>query len=280
MKTFLILIFLFITPCYAGLKILTYNVALDQRRVEHSNVRLKFVNDSLLHSGADILCLQEVWKNEDKDYLIHSLGHHYLYNYSSKSSQAYTSQRPACGSDVLFGDQGIFSCLSDHCLFKNQNDLGSCFNKNCSIYVPLLINKNKECAEALLSRSDELNFLSFLKLINPFKGAPKFSHSGHDGLLILSKRPIQSSSVIDLGNFSTFYRRGALKVLIDQHEIYCTQITSDLDYFLPYMGPLSHWTTESKKQASALMDTIKDSDIPTVLAGSIACSYSHEESFI
>ncbi|MFZ8933330.1 MAG: endonuclease/exonuclease/phosphatase family protein [Bacteriovoracaceae bacterium] len=280
MKFFLILILLFAHPSWAGLKILTYNMALDQRRVDHSDVRLSFANDYLFHSGADVLCLQEVWKKEDKDYLINSLSHDYLYNFSSRPSQTYTSKSPACGPKVLFGDAGILSCLNEFCLFKNKKGLGPCFRKNCPSLISPLINKNKECAQALLSSNHELNFLSFLKLINPFKGGAKFSHQGNDGLLILSKKPIESSSVIDLSNFSTFYRRGALEVEIDKHKIYCTQLSSDLDYFLPYMGPMESWVAESTKQAGVLIESMKKNHLPTILLGSISCSYPHKENFI
>lgn len=277
---YLLLFFFLSFNVHAGLKVLTYNLALDGRRVEFAKTRLGFINDFLYHSGADVLCLQEVWGKKNKDYLKQNLSDRYLYSFSSAPTQSYFSEAPTCGLSVIFGEENISSCLYDFCLLKNKRDLGSCFKKNCSSLIKPLIEENRSCAEALLSSNQELNILSFLKLINPFKGAPRLSFQGDDGLLILSKKEIVSKSLVDLTNYSTFYKRSALSVIVDNIKIYCTQLNGDLEYFMPYMGPLQSWSEENAKQGSALLEALDQTRGPTIVAGNFNCSLEHKESFI
>lgn len=104
-------------------------------------------------------------------------------------------------------------------------------------------------------------------------------YKGSTGLLILSKRPLKNTRVIDFSDISFLNRRSALYAEVEHggknHALVCTHLTANLDGTAPYAGQFENWSQENIAQVERLLSETK-SDKPTYLMGDFNCGFEDQ----
>ena len=279
---FLVITFLnFINGYGKEITVETYNTGLYHTYVPLAQERLPLIINSFKKEQVDFLCLQEVFKKEDRDFIMEELKGVYPYSYSSKNFFKMSSTSPVCGvRDVLniFGKEKLFTCILKKCL--NSKEQSICVIDHCEDSMKLLIKENIECANAFFSQAGMSISKLFITIFNPFKKASLFAYNGASGLLILSKKKLMDKKEIELADISTLVRRSALSVkLEDGGEFLCTHLTADVGA-VPYLGKFSSWREEHKAQTNRLIEiTSKKRDTPIALIGDLNCELEKGDSF-
>ena len=120
---------------------------------------------------------------------------------------------------------------------------------------------------------------SVLTVLNPFVRAALFAYKGSNGLMLLSKYPLEEASVFDLADVSTLNRRGALMANVevggDRYQALCAHLASRLPN-VPYTGELESWDEENKIQLTRLLAKTSDS-LPVVFMGDFNCGLGSPE---
>jgi endonuclease/exonuclease/phosphatase family metal-dependent hydrolase len=254
---------------------LTYNTGLAHTFVAHAKERTPHLVMALRETQSDVLCLQEVWRPQDRKLLLEKLGDIYPHAHWTEAKQRQASRSPVCGPWELFGPGGFGSCLVGQCGGKQGDELTECVIKTCQKPMQDLKDSNPECVQAIAAQVGKTATASFLTLLNPFSHAGLFAFEGESGLLMLSKRPMAEKRVLELEPYSTQTRRAALVADVEasgeSFTVTCTHLTANLSS-VPYAGTMESWEKESYKQAEVLTEYLREQAGVPVLMGDMNCS--------
>ena len=138
-----------------GLVVESFNVGLAHGFVAHSEERKASIVDAIVSSEADVMCLQEVWTQEDRDAVETAVRDArgedaHLFHLAVEQKQA--SSAPACGVGQLFGEDRFVSCMQDSCGGLEGKELTDCIVNSCGSALSALKDEEPECAQALMSQ--------------------------------------------------------------------------------------------------------------------------------
>lgn len=265
------------------LNLLTYNTGLALNYVRYSNERAPFIVDYLIKTEADVICLQEVWSKKDQELIRRGLRNRYPYSFIPDSEQHYTKNTPSCGFSDLVGDNKILSCIYDKCINESGEGLSSCVTNKCHSVLDGLTKSNRECAGAFMAQVGKNPIVGILSLLNPFRSAEMFAYGGQSGLMMFSKTEIKDAKFYDLAQMSTLNRRGFIHAEINlnqSHHFFCTHLTANFDYTLPYPGVFNSWEDENIKQVNKLVSISKMINGPVYLMGDFNCSMKDDSNLV
>jgi endonuclease/exonuclease/phosphatase family metal-dependent hydrolase len=250
----------------------TYNLGLAHTYVPFASQRTQPLIDALKKQESDVLCLQEVWKKEDRNLIINSLKSEYPYAHFTKIFQERASKKPVCKVKELFGKDKFVTCTLKKCKKLDGDDFTNCVINKCGDSLVRLKNSNRQCAAALMAQVGKSSTASIWAVINPFKKASLFTYGGSNGLLLLSKKKMTEKSLLNMSDISALSRRSALKAKIeDVGNIYCTHLSANLAGEAPYAGKFESWEEENFAQAERLVTDALDQQGPTALLGDFNC---------
>ncbi|RLA63184.1 MAG: hypothetical protein DRQ88_04550 [Epsilonproteobacteria bacterium] len=256
------------------LKVATFNTGFRHKKTAHRKTRFHELLRGLRKLDADLICLQEIVHKKERNKIIKELDFRYNYHHFSSQKQAYY-RWPFCSFDDLFDTKGTLYCRYENCLKMRGDKLGKCLNNKCGDAFKALRQKNPKCSQAQLMQQDVSVVLAFLNLINPFKRIKRFSGTGRDGLLILSKKKLIAKEEVDYSEISTHRRRGAISAEIEFNgkplKIFCAHLTSNLDGIYPYPGFFDSWRSENLAQVEKMVIRV-DTKRPTLVMGGLGCS--------
>lgn len=274
MKLFLIIGLLLGPICHSKeyLNLLSYNVGLAYGFVPYAKQRKPLIYKALSKTDADIVCLQELWEEQDNKDYIWRLRKAYPYsNYKKLKNIRERGFGASCKRSDLFGKNKFVSCIMTTCKGKTGEEGDRCVREDCRSSLDNLAIQNPSCAQALMASVGKNKILAILSLINPMWKASKFSNKGKVGTLILSKYPIVESGFLDMHEYSTTVRRGILfsKIRVGQKDILvtCNHLTANLTASAPYIGsppykgPLkfkNKWANENYFQIQKLLELSND----------------------
>ncbi len=95
------------------------------------------------------------------------------------------------------------------------DEFADCILEKCSKSLQRLKSENRQCASSLMAKVGQNPIISILKLLNPFYRSGLYAYRGSNGLVLLSKLPLQEKKIIDLSDISTLNRRQALSAVIE-----------------------------------------------------------------
>jgi endonuclease/exonuclease/phosphatase family metal-dependent hydrolase len=270
----LAILFLISLSATAQLSVETFNAGLAHTYVPLAKERIPHVIADLKEKQSDVLCLQEVWKKEDRNRIIKELKAIYPHSFHSKIKQVRTKKKPSCKVKNLFGKEKFVSCTLKKCKGRDGDDFTSCVLNECSGPMETLKNENRMCANALLAQVGRSSLSAITQVLNPFKGATLFAYGGGDGLLILSKKGFANKEILDFTEISTLNKRAALVVELNSGEkVACTHLTANLSDSVAYAGKFSSWKEENAKQIERLVGFYNKSEAKTILAGDFNCAF-------
>lgn len=262
----------------------TYNIALAGAFIQYENERRPALVDEISKLDSDFLCVQEAWRESDKQLLIDGAKAKFPYAVSVKTDQDTAVDDPT-GSDggvpapyttAPCGGQkqkdalaAALSCVAKNCSTEAGSDTGQttstgCVTKNCvGTVLPLMTGTadDKRCYACMA-----VNFpVSTIKDIatectqNVNAG---LAFGGQSSVVLLSKHPLTNVEHLVLP--STWNRRIVLratatlpnKALLD---VYCHHLTPIFHNttLYPYTGQYGTWDEEQLLEAQKLIAWVK-----------------------
>ena len=266
-------VLLALSPGWAqeSLRIESYNVGLAYGFVPEAEARLPLLQLALAQDDADILCLQEVWEPDDREAITESLAASYPHAWTLPVEQQRADDAPACRRRELFGEGRFVSCMSSDCGGLEGDDLTSCIVDRCGPILAALRDENPQCANALMAQVGKPALRALWTVLRPVRRANLYAYGGSDGLMLLSRVPLQGTGYIDFTDIATLNRRRALyaDVALDgtTARVYCTHLTAILDHVAPYPGPFESWAEENLTQVDRLLAHAEAFGGPVAIVG-------------
>lgn len=264
------------------LRVETWNVGLAHGFVDHAEARAPAIWEAVAGSDADVVCLQEVWTDEDREAALETLADSHPYSWLTDTSQKKASKAPVCRRKDLFGEGKFVSCLTGSCGGLEGDALTNCVIEQCEPIMNQLKTDKPECANALMAQVGKSAPKALWTVVRPIRKAGVFAYEGSDGLVMVSKLPLENQGMVDFTDKSTLNRRRALFADVKTGDtttrVYCTHLTADLDGIAPYPGPFSSWNEENLTQVNELIEHANAFDGPAVLMGDFNCSLPDAES--
>ncbi len=259
---FFFLFFFFLSQAQA-LELMTYNLGLAKGFVDYYEERREPVFSNLKNSKADVLCLQELWKAEDREKLAKELAATYPYKIIPPIERAVAGSSPACGYSDLFGEGSIVSCMRTRCHGKTGREFTACIIGDCKKSLESLKKNNSYCANALMAQVGHSPFIVMLQLLQPFWPVDLYTYEGSNGLALFSKYPFKTGTtgMIPMRYYSTLTRRDFLYATLeaDGKELFvgCTHLTANFTDTVPYAGPFANWEQENLKQTELILSKLE-----------------------
>lgn len=265
------------TMAKASFQVTTFNVGLADGFVALAKERINPIIEELKTSETDILCLNEVWSADDRNKIIRELKSTYPHAHYTEVEQMLATRKPVCRPSDLFGKGKFASCVLKQCKDLDGSDFTQCVTSKCGPALRSLQGEKRQCANALMAQVGESTVRSLIRVMSPLRRAGLFAYGGGNGLLMLSKMPLQEKSIVDLTSISTLNRRAALKVTTEQVVVYCAHLSANLTTIAPYTGRFQNWEEENQAQVQALIQDANKENKPVVLMGDFNCSPSIPE---
>ncbi|MBZ0271586.1 endonuclease/exonuclease/phosphatase family protein [bacterium] len=227
----------------------TFNAGLAHGFVPYAADRLSFIGDALTNLDSDVVCLQEVWTEEDIAAILAATASAFPYSfrYNTHAEWEALPDEPATCVDI----DDLVTCAEDAgCDEVSTNDFVGCVIANCA--APLN-NLELDCFYCLASNIDK-PFDDMVDICtNP--GPPPRQYEGANGLLLLSRLPLAQTAYTPMDSF--LIERGVLSARIDSArlatDIYCTHLTTSIE-FLPYGGEFADYSAENLAQVRDIID--------------------------
>jgi endonuclease/exonuclease/phosphatase family metal-dependent hydrolase len=237
------------------LSLLSFNAGLAHGAVALAEERRAFIIDALKRekNQADVVCLQEVWTDDDAGAVQDALRGVYPHFFREKTEDAGKKSVP-CG---LWGTYQLDRCVKNSCA-KQGISTEECVQTKCAERYDALSDACKLCLAANTSSP------TWCAL---WPGAPSYAWDGRNGLLLLSKHPIQSPRYTAFD--TRLIKRGLITASIKQTTVHCTHMTTDLKV-VPY--PEGHsaqsWIEEQTRQVQTIQSNTTEKAC-TVLMGDL-----------
>lgn len=283
-------------------KVDTFNIGLAGAFLPNSAERTLAMPDALAASDADILCLQEVWLQSDKDAILSATKSQFPYTVSFKHDLSTpvddpTDQNgqvppprttPPCGAaDIDVKVQAAIDCIRDKCSTIMGSDEGfttstDCAQKNCLTEATALLFGTPEeltcygCLAASLP-TEKLSDIRSQCTTDPNAG---LAFGGQSGVVILSKFPLAGSEAWVIPG--TYNRRVIINATANlpngaKVDVFCNHLSPMFkDFTRPYVGDYGEgkttaegWSAEQLLQSNKLIAYVnaKSGSRPAIILG-------------
>lgn len=216
--------------------LISYNAGLAHGAVALAEERRPKVIEALRHQTADVLCLQEVWTDEDVAAVRDGLSDIYPFAVSHRTVDESDRSAP-CG---LIDTFRLDRCVSNECEEKGIST-EECVSTLCQDRYDALDDQCKLCLAANTTGAWRCAFL----------GARSYANEGRNGLMLLAKRPILDARYTPFA--TELVKRGVISAEVDGNTIHCTHLSSDLAV-VPYPRDraFSSWKEEQAAQLEVI----------------------------
>ncbi len=253
------------------LKVTSYNVGLALNFVPYTRERLP-VNEAILADyDSDVICLQEVWLDEQVEAITQALKPVYPEIYTVPAEQVF-SESAACTDEEI---TPFAQCVTDRCPGLSGADLVACAPVQCG---GPLFELPPVCLDAVLGSVGIPDVTVDAVLEAVTQPAGKFAFGGALGLVLASKYPLEAREFQDFIEDSTSNHRGALYAEINLNKqtqvVGCTHPTANLSIEYPSSGKHGSWEGENRfmQQQMIAFANAKAGDNPIYFGGDFNCS--------
>lgn len=283
----------------------TFNVALAGAFIPHEQARRAPILEAIRQMESDIVCLQEVWEQADKDMITAGVSDTFPHvvsfttDYSTPIDDATAQDGSVpdpfttapCESAALQPQvEAAIQCLQDNCNTMPGSDLGqttssACAQEQCIEEVTTLLlgaDEALRCYSCLATSLPVENFQEMRNLCSTEVGAD-IAYRGQSSVMILSRHPLTNAD-----NFvmpGTWNRRIVATATAELPngvgvDVYCNHLTPVFDSLaFPYTGQYGDdrvgkdgWAAEQQLQAQKLLNYINGrsgSDTPAFVLGDL-----------
>ena len=266
----------------------TFNVGLAGAFIDNEEERRQPIADAIAALDSDVICLQEVWRQSDKDLIISTAESTFPYAVSFQHDLNTTVDDPTdqngdtpelpdtapCTGGQVDILESALTCLKDNCSTIPGSDEGQttstdCASENCTSAVANLLLSGPEGLRCYGCIAPNLPTETFADLRDACTTDPNagLAFGGQSGVMILSKHPVSNTEAYVLPG--TWNRRVIVRATVDlpnstSIDVYCNHLTPIFDGLTyPYTGYYGEgetdkdgWEAEQLLQAGKLIDYV------------------------
>jgi len=222
-------------PESGGFSVATFNAGLAHGAIPFVDERRTLIADTLNELATDVLCLQEVWTDEDAAALILAVKPAYPFSFRMET----TGNSPKTAKCGLFKALKLNDCVESQCTRKGTS-VFECVEGPCKERYEAL---GDECRLCLAANPDQ----SWRCASGLFR-SDEFVYDGSNGLLLLSRHRIERPKYTAFD--TVLIKRGVISATIAGRTVICTHLTADLAA-VPYPGGRSY-SSFKEEQADQL----------------------------
>lgn len=289
----------------------TFNVNLSGAYGPYGAERRLPIIDSISDMDADVVCLQEIWLQEDKDEIVRAaeshLPHAVFYEHDLDTVANDPSDQngdvpappesPPCDTPELEELLNrTVDCLSEHCSTEPDGDddgrltsvvcgRHSCFD---SVQPEFMVNEQSLRCYACVATSVPTQTFGDMRDLCTTEPQAEFTFGGQSGVVVLSRYPIVESVVNVLP--STWSRRVIVSSTIDVAgagtvDVHCAHLTPLFNApIFPYTGDygdgattFTGWAVENRLHVERLVEWVNDRsrDSRAIVLGSMNVGREH-----
>jgi exonuclease III len=265
----------------------TFNVALAGAFIPYEAERREAMGEALAALDRDVLCLQEVWEQSDKDRLITATAETFPYvasfTHNDMSSIHDGSDQmgnippayevPPCGenrADIL---QAALACVAENCSTIPGSQEGRTISTDCAVsncleqVVPLLSGAENLRCYGCLANGLPTETISGIGDRCTMNNQADTAFRGQSGVMILSKHPLEDKEAWVLPG--TWNRRIIVSARTEKEgqsvDIHCNHLTPIFDGLqYPYTGRYGNgqsgkaaWIAEQRLQIEKLANRVE-----------------------
>jgi endonuclease/exonuclease/phosphatase family metal-dependent hydrolase len=241
-------------------RVATFNLGLAFGYVPEATARVDPIIDALEASAFDLVCLQELWvdQNEDGEWTTEVIDR-VLQGVAGTYPHAYWSRTrvpddaPEVGCSIEEADM-LLACAEPACGHEPPDNLANCVLANCGEEFEATSSPCQTCMVTNLGQPLE-------DIVEACRGVTRGGvvYDGHNGLAIISKHPLESTGIIELDY--TLTARSVLHATVDlpgagPTDVYCTHIAADLtgEIAYPEGGSFSSFGEENAAQTEVILE--------------------------
>ncbi len=245
----------------ATLTVTTFNAGLARGFVPYADERLPFISPGVLGLESDVVCLQEVWDDDQIARIEEETGDTFPHRYFAKTVEE--AGDPACTEEDT---TDLVACVEENCADVVPDDLAGCVLGSCGEQFMATESDCQSCAVSNLGQS-------FEEILNVcLTSGATLAYGGHNGLMILSKLPLQTTEFRTLP--STVTQRAILRAQVEVSdgiaEVFCTHLAADLSALIEYPeGEFASFEEEQAAQIELLHTYMDEADeeAPVIVLG-------------
>lgn len=244
----------------ASVKLVSFNLALAFGYIEEASARVDPIIAALSASDADVVCLQELWVNQNDnaewtteviDRVLGGTTTNYPHQYMVRTTPK--DDTPVTGCTVEEAEP-LEACATMNCGDEPPENLSDCILEQCSAEFGATAPGCQSCLAANLGQPLDA-------IVAACKGvtASGVVYDSHNGLAILSKHPLSNTSIAELDFALT--ARSILHATVttpqdNTLEVYCTHLAADLtdEIAYPEGGTYTTFAEENAAQTTALLE--------------------------
>ena len=235
-----------------GLRFATYNAGLADQFVSYAAERQGPIAAALGQIEADVLCVQEVWNQEDIDTLVDASKETFPHVHYQFTEEDLSDVQPACTADAV---EPLEACIQANC--AETDNLTDCGIEFCIAEFTSLETTCQGCVASNLNLGVE-GVLSAC-----VESGGSLSYGGHNGLLLLSRVELRNPSFELLPSF--LVQRGWLWAEVGDFTVACTHVATGLP--VEYAGEFESYEDEQAGQLGLILAGLENVEGPIVLLG-------------
>lgn len=252
----------------------SFNAGLATNFVAHAPERLSHVISAVKDLKADVVCLQEVWSDEDTAAIIAGVKGTFAHEFHAKTEDDATSAALPIACTPGESDP-LKACVAKNCSAdpndpcSEEPNLTECGLGFCGPQIGKTSTKCFDCIKANIGLGAGGIFETCAK-----EGGGKYAFKGRNGLLLLSRKPLTDTGHTVLKSATN--RRAVLHATArfdsSKAHLFCTHLTAGLSS-IEYSGEFGTWEKEQAQQIDAviaLVDTRAGAEA-AVLIGDMNC---------
>lgn len=245
------------------LSLVTFNVGLAFGYVEDASGRIDPAIDAVNNSGADVVCIQELWTNQDEnaewsqetiDRFLSGTMETYRYQHWERTVAPEDAAPTGCNIEE---SEPLEVCAFAACGDVPTENITDCVLANCT---PEFSETSAGCQSCLAANLG----MPLEDIVAACKGVTTSGivYDGHNGLLVLSKHKFEVEEIIEFDFALT--ARAALHVRVgsedvEPFDVYCTHLASNLSSSISYPegGTYTSFAEENAAQTDALLQWVE-----------------------
>lgn len=236
----------------SDIDVVTFNTGLGPGIVGLSSPRAPHVVDAVAATHFDVMCLQEVWTDGDRDAIIARLGlppENVLF--ARTVGVGETGEDRCSNSDI----DRLEACTAKKCAGVDDEEVTGCAMAQCHSALTGIFLGNRECLNCLAAMAGHPADIT--RRVCTTRGASRI-YGGRNGVILVSRWPLLDREAILIPASNA--NRVALFARVDVPghgpvELACTHISSDQE-IPPYHSGYDTWDEEKEAQLAIISDRL------------------------
>lgn len=248
------------------LRVLTFNSGLAPGDVPHADERAPAVAAALAASDADVLCLQELWRDADYEAVRAAAARHPF----AARRAAEPAESVGCAREELGPVRG---CAEASCPGLAGGELADCALRSCDAQVAAVSGSCVNCMLGVISGGGGIAEIDAGCAVEGGGGAG-FLYDGAFDVALLTSLPVvaEGSLALDASVVRASVQHVQVESPLGPVHVFCTHLASPLDSLGPYPGELGSWEQEQEHQIEQVLAFVEEragGAGPVVLTGDL-----------